>query len=57
MGIVLPPEVPNRGERHTARFVLRATDLPIGDCGLECLDGGDTSETELGYDFRSDYWN
>jgi ribosomal-protein-alanine N-acetyltransferase len=29
----------------------------IGDCGLEQMELGEASETELGYDFRSDYWN
>ena len=31
--------------------------LLIGDCGLEHMELGERSETELGYDFRSDYWN
>jgi len=29
----------------------------IGDCGLEHMEIDGTRETELGYDFRSDYWN
>lgn len=28
----------------------------IGDCGLERMEVGASFETELGYDFRSDYW-
>ena len=28
----------------------------VGDCGLEHMDEG-AREAELGYDFRSDYWN
>lgn len=29
----------------------------IGDCGLEHMELQGKRETELGYDFRSDYWN
>ena len=29
----------------------------IGDCGLENMEIEGVTETELGYDFRSDYWN
>src|SRR5438093_13269932 len=29
----------------------------IGDCGLENMEEDGLRETELGYDFRSDYWN
>ncbi len=49
---------------HQARYgyglfsvVLKANGLLIGDCGLEHMEIGDASEAELGYDFRSDYWN
>ena len=37
--------------------ILKRSGLLIGDCGLEQmeLDGGPAAE--LGYDFRSDYWN
>ena len=31
--------------------------LLIGDCGLEHMQVEGRQETELGYDFRSDYWN
>ncbi len=37
--------------------ILKANGLLIGDCGLENMDEGDIVATELGYDFRSDYWN
>ncbi len=29
----------------------------IGDCGLEQMEIGGARAAELGYDFRSDYWN
>jgi RimJ/RimL family protein N-acetyltransferase len=29
----------------------------IGDCGLELMEVADEQVAELGYDFRSDYWN
>lgn len=29
----------------------------IGDCGLEPMQVADEQVAELGYDFRSDYWN
>jgi RimJ/RimL family protein N-acetyltransferase len=35
----------------------RATQQLIGDCGLENMEVDGLRETELGYDFRSDYWN
>jgi len=37
--------------------ILKSEELLIGDCGLEHMkvDGKDVAE--LGYDFRSDYWN
>lgn len=48
---------------HQARYgyglfsvVRKANGLLIGDCGLETIDMGGTSETELGYDVRSDHW-
>ncbi len=37
--------------------ILKANGLLIGNCGLENMDEGDIVATELGYDFRSDYWN
>ena len=37
--------------------VLKSTETLIGDCGLEHMETGGELETELGYDFRSDYWN
>lgn len=35
--------------------ILRATGELIGDCGLEQM--ADMGAAELGYDFRSDFWN
>src|SRR5438874_273161 len=35
----------------------KETGLIIGDCGLEHMEIDGESETELGYDLRSDYWN
>jgi len=35
--------------------ILRATGELIGDCGLEQM--ADMGTAELGYDFRSDFWN
>jgi ribosomal-protein-alanine N-acetyltransferase len=37
--------------------LLKANGLLIGDCGLELMDVDGTHVAELGYDFRSDYWN
>jgi RimJ/RimL family protein N-acetyltransferase len=37
--------------------ILKANGRLIGDCGLERTEVGAVPETELGYDFRSDYWN
>jgi RimJ/RimL family protein N-acetyltransferase len=37
--------------------LLRSQGLLIGDCGLEHMEVEGKSETELGYDFKSDYWN
>ena len=37
--------------------LLKANGLLIGDCGLELMEMEDTHVAELGYDFRSDYWN
>ena len=31
--------------------------LLIGDCGLEQMEVDGVQAAELGYDFRSDYWN
>ena len=36
---------------------LKPSRLLIGDCGLEHIELEGSRETELGYDFRSDYWN
>jgi RimJ/RimL family protein N-acetyltransferase len=48
---------------HQARYgyglfsvIFKAGGLLIGDCGLEHTDIEGAPETELGYDFRSDYW-
>lgn len=35
--------------------ILKETGELIGDCGLEQMD--DMNAAELGYDFRSEYWN
>ena len=37
--------------------ILKANKLLIGNCGLEHMTVEGVHETELGYDFRSDYWN
>ena len=37
--------------------ILKSENLLIGDCGLEHMDVEGEQKTELGYDFRSDYWN
>jgi RimJ/RimL family protein N-acetyltransferase len=36
---------------------LKSEGLLIGDCGLEHMEVDGDQATELGYDFRSDYWN
>jgi [ribosomal protein S5]-alanine N-acetyltransferase len=36
---------------------VKANGLLIGDCGLELMEVEATQVAELGYDFRSDYWN
>lgn len=35
----------------------KANGLLIGDCGLELIEVEGAHVAELGYDFRSDYWN
>ena len=37
--------------------ILKSKEMLIGDCGLEHMEVGGEFVTELGYDFRSDYWN
>jgi RimJ/RimL family protein N-acetyltransferase len=37
--------------------ILKSEDILIGDCGLEHMTVDGNQVTELGYDFRSDYWN
>jgi [ribosomal protein S5]-alanine N-acetyltransferase len=37
--------------------ILKANGLLIGDCGLELMEVEGTHVAELGYDFRSEYWN
>lgn len=37
--------------------ILKSEDVLIGDCGLEHMAAGGEEFAELGYDFRSDYWN
>ena len=37
--------------------ILRSNETLIGNCGLEHIDLQGEKATELGYDFRRDYWN
>ena len=37
--------------------ILKSEELLIGDCGLEHMEVDGAQSAELGYDFRSDYWN
>jgi RimJ/RimL family protein N-acetyltransferase len=37
--------------------ILKSSNLLIGDCGLEHMEVEGEQKTELGYDFRSDFWN
>jgi RimJ/RimL family protein N-acetyltransferase len=37
--------------------MLKSEDILIGDCGLELMEVEGDFANELGYDFRSDYWN
>lgn len=37
--------------------ILKSEEILIGNCGLEHMDVDGELATELGYDFRSDYWN
>ena len=37
--------------------ILKSNDILIGNCGLEHMEVDGELATELGYDFRSDYWN
>jgi len=37
--------------------ILKSDGILIGDCGLEHMTVDKKPVTELGYDFRSDYWN
>jgi RimJ/RimL family protein N-acetyltransferase len=37
--------------------LLKTDGLLIGDCGLEWMEVDGAPAAELGYDFRSDYWN
>lgn len=37
--------------------ILKAEQRFIGNCGLEQMELDGQPETELGYDFHSDYWN
>jgi len=52
----------NRNLEHQNEFefglfsvILKETGELIGDCGLEVME--DMGAAELGYDFRSDFWN
>jgi [ribosomal protein S5]-alanine N-acetyltransferase len=49
---------------HQARYgyglfsvICRQSNILIGDCGLEVMQVDGEPAAELGYDFRSDYWN
>ncbi len=49
---------------HQARYgyglfsvILKADQILVGDCGLEMMEVDHMQVAELGYDFRSDYWN
>jgi RimJ/RimL family protein N-acetyltransferase len=49
---------------HQAEFgyglfsvILKETGTLIGDCGLEQMEVEGEQAAELGYDFRSDFWN
>jgi ribosomal-protein-alanine N-acetyltransferase len=37
--------------------ILKSSGVVIGDCGLEHMQIDGLQAAELGYDFRSDYWN
>ena len=37
--------------------ILKSESVLIGNCGLELMDLEGEAAAELGYDFRSDYWN
>ncbi len=37
--------------------LLKTNDVLIGDCGLELMEVDGAEVAELGYDFRSDYWD
>lgn len=37
--------------------ILKTEGLLVGDCGLEQMEVEGVQAAELGYDFRSDYWN
>ena len=54
----------HRNLDHQAAFgyglfsvILKAEERLIGDCGLERMEADGAAVDELGYDFRSDYWN
>lgn len=53
-----------RNLEHQSQFgyglfsvVLKTDQIVIGDCGLEQMDVDGQAIAELGYDFRSAYWN
>jgi [ribosomal protein S5]-alanine N-acetyltransferase len=37
--------------------ILKADQTLVGDCGLEMMEVDNAQVAELGYDFRSDYWD
>lgn len=53
-----------RNLEHQAKYdyglfsvILRTNGVLIGDCGLEVMEVDGGQAAELGYDFRSGYWN
>jgi ribosomal-protein-alanine N-acetyltransferase len=50
----------NHQDRHgygIFSVILKEKEVLVGDCGLEHMEVDGSHEVELGYDFRSDYWN
>jgi RimJ/RimL family protein N-acetyltransferase len=54
----------NRNLDHQVQYgfglfsvILKTDQALIGDCGLEMMEVDGGQAAELGYDFRSDYWN
>jgi RimJ/RimL family protein N-acetyltransferase len=47
----------NRFGYGLSSVILKSRGVVIGDCGLEHMEIDGVQAAELGYDFRSDYWN